>query len=339
MKKKLKQNVMNIFYLYSLLGVVAILSRMFSETNVHFEWLVRENLTRSIVPVIFLLASFSFFRNKELDLKNLKRDYFEQLRFGIEAYLIYTGLFIISNLVRSDFSWWWKDILKIYIFGGAPCAWMILSFIIGLGMIIVLRSFSVSIRNILLISFILYLFSISSEVYFELVYGSGALKKFFEDYSRYCITSRNGFFYGFFWCTVGFVFANIKIGFLKTIRFKMIMGMGIFLMLMIGEHYYAFLNNWPRDYKSSFMIIPLSICTFLFLKSYDLKHISEFSKHFKNIIFISFMLCPSVDLVFGYIYNGNPLIKSSYVALILVGVSGCLYFVVFKSKLNFNLFS
>lgn len=333
-KKWFYANIMNIFYAYSVIGVIAILSRAFSDVNVHLEWLIRENLTRFFVPIIFLIASCRFFTVS----KNVPKAYFSLLKNGVPIYLMYTGIWILCKLWVLEFSSYGvKHVLQVFIAGRAPCTWMILAYIVGLGLVVLLRKLGLSQRSIIGISFLLYLSSISSEAYFHLFYDEGIVAACYKMYSHYFITTRNGLFYGFFWCAIGLASSNISLLTLKNVRKKMLFGAILFLVLMLGEHYYAYVQHWPRDYKSSFMLIPTSVCTFLFLLSFETHSLSEPYRFFRDWMFIAFMLIPSAWVMLKSICGDNSLL--GFCCLSLVSLC-CSYFAACSiPRLKFNLFN
>jgi serine/alanine racemase len=328
-------NVLNIFYIFSWIGVNAILVRAFSGINIHLDWLIRENLTRIIVPIIFLIASAHFFRTNKRISGTYTKAYFNSLRKGFLIYIIYTGIWTFLYYGKHFFhSFNVFEVLRIIIGGKAPCAWMILAYIVGIGIVILLSRFGISTRNIIILSFFLYLISISTEIYFNLFYSHGLLETWFNIYSKYFVTTRNGVFYGFFWCSIGLASSRIDYDKSNNIRSILLLLFLLFFLLMICEHYYAFVHNWPRDYKSSFMLIPTSLALFIFLMSFN--EPSKSYKFFRDCIFIAFLLSPSVRFIVSYIFRNNPFFQFCCLSVVSLGLS---YIICKMSKLEFNLFN
>jgi hypothetical protein len=118
--------------------------------------------------------------------------------------------------------------------------------------------------------------------------------------------------------------------------------LGVAGFAMIVEHSFAFSMSWARDYKSSFMMIPVCVSLFLLISYSNRSSGRFFDPHslFNKWMFITFMLLPQSELVASQL--GVPLGMMLFVLTISISLIISYFLAVFSGKIHikgYNLFA
>ena len=174
-----------------------------------FNFVVLQVVARVIVPILFLMAAHDFFLLHR-DKKELLQGSLYLVKRGIVLYIIYASLYLTSKYLMPAFfgeagSLYGIRFLRGIIAGEAPCSWMILSFLVGVVLVAYLVTIQQRPVTILIISFLLHTVSIFTEIYFYAIMHIDSAPIIWSTYYKFFVTTRNGLFYGFFWCMLGYI--------------------------------------------------------------------------------------------------------------------------------------
>ncbi|MHC1747168.1 MAG: acyltransferase family protein [Cellulosilyticaceae bacterium] len=225
-----------------------------------------QGVSRLAVPFFFITSGY-FLGNKDLYGKKTNL-YLVKI---LKLYLIWSAIYFPYEV----YLWYFNDIsiledmllsLKRFILIGPLHLWYFPATIFA---VMILRFFlkRLSIDQVLIISFILYLLGLLGESYYGLLSALPSLKKIFDIYLNFFETTRNGIFFGLLYVSLGY-YINFKKITIKKSRGILYLGIGIVLMLI--EIFTIKHFNLALDYNMYFSILPTSFILFNLIKTVTL---------------------------------------------------------------------
>lgn len=315
-------------------------------SNEKLAFFTQNILARVAVPFFFISASYFLFKkvyiyntmeSKEVIFKYIKRILIMYLFWSI----CYMPL-VIFNYLKTDKSLkvFFNTFIKNPILTGtvAPL-WYLNSLMVAILIMFLLLKRKMKFKNILKISFILYILGVAGQLYYGLISNIPVINKIYEYYFEVFGTTRNGLFFGLLYIVIGILFSRDKIN--LSMR-KSIIGVIISFIFMTIEIIITNKSGIDTYHDMSLAMVPTTILIFNILLNIKLKDRSiyiklrEFSTliyltHFAingafNIIVLHLMKVKNVDtsIRFLIVLFVTLLLSSIYLKLEKVTGLGCL---------------
>lgn len=324
------------FLFFSTISVAALLT-LDTPDRIGFNFMFLQVVARICVPMLLLMAAYDFFKQHEV-----RKDYLQEsicmVRKGVVFYLVYAVIYLIMKYFVPFWAEGGRPSFNSYLYflrglvaGDPPCSWMILSFLVGIVLVSCLLSLRQRPLTILLIAFLFHTVSIFTEIYFNAIMKFHSVVQVWGMYTRFFVTTRNGLFFGFFWCALGY-YLTVQRGVAHGKH--MLFFWMLTVIAMIVEHTFAYSMGWARDFKSSFMMIP--VCVYMFLSISDSTQFSgrffDLQSIFNKQMFIAFMILPLIAL--GAKHMGVPAGGSLFILTLSVDLASSYVLAVFFAKIN-----
>lgn len=324
--EKNKYNLINFWRFISSLLVVAI-HTVTKQQDLGYFIIVS---SRIAVPFFFICSGYFLYNklyenNKDVRRKNI-------YKYIKKIFSIYCLWSIIALIFKYD-----------EYFGHGNCAEGIILLIrdflfIGIGnhlwylsalcfsvylLYILIWKFNLKFKHVCIISILLYIFSLSADLYYGLI-DNTILSKFINGYTDIFGEIWNSFMQGLIFIVMGIGIR--KYSFTNKIK-KPIIVVAISYVLFIIEHFTLRYFNIPRDNNTSIFLLVLAPYIFITLLTYEskcnFKWIQKYSNLFKDISLTIYLIHPLIGHVISKLFrimNINELQYESYIRFILVSL-------------------
>lgn len=249
-----------------------------------FNFVFQKFLCRVAVPFYFVSSSFFLFKKMpkdKLDIERVKNYCFKIFRLiGVWSVLLFVG-----------------DQGHLWYLGATIVAVVFLS---------IFLYHQVNIKWLVLIAAVLYIWGAFGDAYFGFIkpfVSEGMAGNLYNIYKFVVGESRNGFFMGFPFVLMGFIFAQGKINLKPAIS---LIGFFVSLVCLGCEVFILKYNDIPIDYNMYIFLLPTIFFMFAFASSVSLKNRPIYLKlrtagvliYFSHLIIDSFITF-SIDFIYG----------------------------------------
>ena len=217
---------------------------------------LQQYLCRLAVPFYFVCSGFFLFRkmpNQNLNIDRVKNYCFKLVRLiGMWSILLYVG--------------------------GQEHLWYLGATIVAITFLSICLYRRVNLKWLLVIACIFYALGLLGDSYFGLVepiVSEGTLKHIHGIYKFFVQTPRNGFYMGYIFVLMGYVFAQGKI---KLKAQTSLIAFIISMMGLLAEIFLLKYNDIPADYNMYICLLPSVFFLFAFVSSIPLKNRPIFVK-------------------------------------------------------------
>lgn len=319
--------------------VMAIFVLTLHELGNNISIIFNSYLFRLAVPFYFMCTGFLLFRG--MNIRNLDTNkLWKYTKKIIKVYIIWTVIYIpmmISDMIQNGHTVAEELILRIkkfFFFGSYGQLWYLLATIVAVWLIYICIKLTKSLKATITISGIFYLIGLIPQSYWGFFKDINFIKIFFSVIE----TTQNGVFFGFFFITLGMVFAFKPIKFsIKAANSFFILSMLLFLTEVLVLSYFKIAvkaDMW-------LMLAPTSFFLFYIISHIDFKD-SPIWKTFREVGILIFYSHVFIGLTYGFLFNklsayiNTNFISTPYVKYILVLITTLLssYFIVKFSKLK-----
>ncbi len=218
------------------------------------------------LPFFFVTSGFLVFR--KIDIDHVDFDYiFRYLKKIFRLYVIWTIIYFPLEVINSKGSFTFIYFLKKFIFSGCFQLWYLNALMFSVAAISFLLHKKWRIKTILMISFCFHIVAILSQSWY------GLLKPVRESFpglwnlilsiGNIILTTRNGLFFGFFYVSLGMLFAHAEISISKKKNIiYLIIAYGFLLVELALTEYLKIADG----HELSFSIIPVTFFLFYIVK-------------------------------------------------------------------------
>lgn len=332
MEKRIGYGGIDIFKLIAAFMVVAIHVGPLSSINENLDFYITYVLFRVAVP-FFLMVSGYFVLHKMLtssDGVNILKTFLKKI---IVLYLIATLLYIPINLYAGHFENIKSigSILKMFLFDGTFYhLWYMPSVIMG-SMLIFILSKKFDLKQVFVITLILYVMGLLGDSYYGVIYNVKYIKCFYDFLFKFFDYTRNGIFYAPIFLMIGVLFRGRKKVLKRSVN---IYGLTLSIVFLLIEGMILRNLNLQRHSSMYIFLIPLVVFLFSFILSFNIGN----KKTLRSLSMYVYIIHPFVIVLCRFLFKNivflNIVINNSILFYILV----CIFSYLFSDMLR-KLFS
>ncbi len=320
MENKVKKFV-NIDIVRVILAIFVIAAHSFNSGLLHIRYF-KNGVVRLAVPLFFMLSGYALTQEKVKDFNFIKKYISRQANIFLPWLVLYFffGLYIVG--IQKDAMQFGLLIAQF---------WFVISTWSGLIFLhLFLKLFTL--KQAVLISFVLYLIGMFGDVYYLLVEDVYLIGDLYDLYLSLFFTTRNGLFFGLFFISCGLYLSEYKPW--EKLKSSFLISMIVlFSITQFVELTFLFPTH-AQWYNMYFSVLPLSVFVFCFIKKHEVVVKSKLNyKRISVYIFITHtLLIYLISNIFGLL---NQDIVFVYVVLVYVVLIAIKYLVIdkhYKSK-------
>jgi serine/alanine racemase len=221
-----------------------------SSIEKHINFWLQQYVCRLAVPFYFVCSGFFLFKKMSgtnVDIARVKNYCFK--------------LFMLLGI--------WNVLLFI---GETGHLWFLGATIVAVALLSILLYYHVKLKWLIVIACGLYTLGLLGDSYFGLIkpfVTQGVAQHIYGIYAFFIQKSRNGFFMGFIFVLMGYVFAQGKI---KPKKTTALIGFAVSMICFFVEAFVLKYNDIPEDYNMYISLLPAVFFLFAFVFSLSLKN-------------------------------------------------------------------
>ena len=300
--------------------IIVLHTNPFSSYSSVISFGFRSIITIIAVPFFFLTSGFLFCTKLNSLKENEKSDYFKKYfkRLGL-IYLLWSAFYFIfvaidwvkNGVVLMDIL---QYIKRFFFEGSYSTIWFLPALMTAITVVYLLHK-KLSYDKIFLMSIPFYIIACFGSSYYGIFSKLPIISNFYEAYFSFFDTIKNGILFGWIFVALGGVFSKKEIA---PNPIKHLLFTGVTFVLVACETVVQTYFGWSSNgVDTKFMLIPLTICLFMFVMSLNIKSGTVFV--WMRKLSLLMFLCQRIFLtLFDWFLSETVFVKNSMVYFISI---------------------